>query len=47
MKDAGVKRVIFIAALAIYDEVPGKFGAWNRRNIGASLPRSVEPRTRL
>lgn len=38
MKDAGVKRLIFIVALGIYDEVPRKFGAWNRRNIGASLP---------
>jgi hypothetical protein len=22
----------------IYDEVPGKFGAWNRENIGPYLP---------
>jgi uncharacterized protein YbjT (DUF2867 family) len=38
MKHAGVKRLIFIASLGIYDEVPGKFGAWNRRNIGPYLP---------
>lgn len=38
MKAAGVRRLIFIASLGIYDEVPGKFGAWNRRNIGAYLP---------
>lgn len=38
MKQARVKRLIFIASLGIYDEVPGKFGAWNRRNIGAYLP---------
>ena len=38
MKDAGVKRLIFIASLGIYDEVPGKFGEWNRKQIGAYLP---------
>ena len=39
MKKAGVKRLIFIAALGIYDEVPGKFGAWNRQKISEHLPR--------
>jgi len=38
MNAAGVKRLIFVASLGIYDEVPGKFGAWNRREIGAYLP---------
>lgn len=38
MQEAGVKRLIFIASLGIYDEVPGKFGAWNRREIGPYLP---------
>jgi uncharacterized protein YbjT (DUF2867 family) len=38
MNEAGVKRLIFVASLGIYDEVPGKFGAWNRREIGAYLP---------
>jgi uncharacterized protein YbjT (DUF2867 family) len=38
MKDAGIKRLIFIASLGIYDEVPGKFGAWNRRTIAQYLP---------
>ena len=38
MGAAGVKRLIFVASLGIYDEVPGKFGAWNRRQIGAYLP---------
>jgi uncharacterized protein YbjT (DUF2867 family) len=33
-----VKRLIFVASLGIYDEVPGKFGAWNHRQIGAYLP---------
>jgi uncharacterized protein YbjT (DUF2867 family) len=38
MNAAGVERLIFVASLGIYDEVPGKFGAWNRRQIGAYLP---------
>lgn len=38
MNAAGVQRLIFVASLGIYDEVPGKFGAWNRRQIGTYLP---------
>jgi uncharacterized protein YbjT (DUF2867 family) len=38
MNAAGVKRLIFVTSLGIYDEVPGKFGAWNRRQIAAYLP---------
>ncbi|TRZ40515.1 SDR family oxidoreductase [Niallia circulans] len=38
MEAAGVKRGIFISALGIYDEVPGKFGEWNKRMCGSSLP---------
>jgi uncharacterized protein YbjT (DUF2867 family) len=38
MEAAGVKRLIFIASLGIYDEVPGTFGAWNQRYIGPYLP---------
>lgn len=38
MKDAGGKRLIFIASLGIYNEVPGRFGEWNRKQIGAYLP---------
>lgn len=38
MKQAGVKRLIFVNSLGIYDEVPGKFGEWNRREIGSYLP---------
>jgi NAD(P)H-binding len=38
MGAAGVKRLIFVASLGIYDEVPGKFGEWNRGQIGAYLP---------
>lgn len=38
MNAAGVERLIFVTSLGIYDEVPGKFGQWNRRQIGAYLP---------
>jgi uncharacterized protein YbjT (DUF2867 family) len=38
MDAGGVKRLIFVASLGIYDEVPDKFGAWNSRQIGACLP---------
>jgi uncharacterized protein YbjT (DUF2867 family) len=38
MKNAGVRRVIFCASVGIYDEVPGKFGEWNRREISDYLP---------
>lgn len=37
MKKAGVKRIIFINSLGIYDEVKGKFGEWNTKEIGAYL----------
>lgn len=37
MNAAGVKRLIFVTSLGIYDEVPGAFGQWNKRTIGASL----------
>ncbi|MCV3296975.1 MAG: NAD(P)H-binding protein [Oenococcus sp.] len=32
-----VKRVVEINDLGIYDEVPGKFGAWNKQIIGAGI----------
>ncbi|WP_175688230.1 SDR family oxidoreductase [Burkholderia anthina] len=38
MKATGVKRLIFVNSLGIYDEVPCKFGEWNRREIGQYLP---------
>lgn len=38
MEAAGVNRGIFISALGIYDEVPGKFGEWNKKMCGSSLP---------
>lgn len=37
MQHAGVARLIFILSLGIYDEVPGKFGEWNRQAIGEDL----------
>jgi uncharacterized protein YbjT (DUF2867 family) len=37
MKAAGVRRLIFVLALGIHDEVPGKFGEWNEATIGADL----------
>ena len=37
MNAEGVRRLIFVTALGIYDEVPGEFGAWNRQTIGASI----------
>ena len=39
MKSKGVKRLIFVNSLGIYDEVPGQFGEWNRKEIGQYLPR--------
>lgn len=38
MQAKGIKRLIFINSLGIYDEVPGQFGEWNRREIGQYLP---------
>ncbi|WP_144656254.1 SDR family oxidoreductase [Bacillus tropicus] len=37
MEETEVKRLIFISALGIYDEVPGEFGKWNNRTIGQYL----------
>lgn len=37
MQAVGVRRLIFVLALGIYDEVPGKFGAWNNATIGEDL----------
>lgn len=38
MKAKGVKRLIFVNSLGIYDEVPGQFGEWNHNEIGQYLP---------
>jgi len=37
MNESGIKRLIFITSLGIYDEVPGKFGAWNKKELGEYL----------
>lgn len=37
MQSAGVNRLMFVVSLGIYDEVPGKFGAWNNATIGEDL----------
>ena len=37
MQAAGVKRLIFVLSLGIYDEVPGRFGEWNNAIIGEDL----------
>ena len=37
MHASGVKRLIFVLSLGIYDEVPGKFGRWNNATIGEDL----------
>jgi uncharacterized protein YbjT (DUF2867 family) len=39
MQTTGVKRIVFIAAIGIYDEVPGAFGQWNKQMIGPILER--------
>jgi len=38
MQAKGVKRLIAVNSLGIYDEVPGEFGERNRRAIGQYLP---------
>ena len=38
MEAAGIRKLVFVTSLGIYDEVPDKFGDWNRREIGAYLP---------
>ena len=37
MKAKGVKRLVFVTSLGIYDEVPGAFGRWNNEMIGGDL----------
>lgn len=37
MQTAGVRRLIFVLSLGIHDEVPGRFGEWNRATIGEDL----------
>ncbi|MGS0677982.1 SDR family oxidoreductase [Lactobacillus johnsonii] len=37
MDDNGIKRLIWVSSLGIYDEVPGKFGEWNKNILGSYL----------
>ncbi|MCH3904934.1 MAG: SDR family oxidoreductase [Lactobacillus sp.] len=37
-----VKRLIWISSLGIYDEVPGKFGEWNKSYLGSYLTNYAE-----
>lgn len=37
MQAGGVKRLVFVLSLGIYDEVPGRFGEWNNAIIGEDL----------
>jgi uncharacterized protein YbjT (DUF2867 family) len=37
MQACGAKRLVFVTALGIYNEVPGKFGKWNDSMIGEDL----------
>lgn len=39
MDSVGVKRLVWISTLGIYDEVPGKFGEWNNTTLGNYLTR--------
>ena len=34
MNANGIKRLIWVSSLGIYDEVPGKFGEWNKNILG-------------
>lgn len=34
MDDYGVKQLVWISSIGIYDEVPGKFGEWNNAQLG-------------
>jgi uncharacterized protein YbjT (DUF2867 family) len=37
MYAVGVKQLIFVSGLGIYDEVPGKFGEWNKQMVATEL----------
>lgn len=37
MDQTGVKRLIWISSLGVYDEVPGAFGKWNKNILGSYL----------
>jgi len=37
MRAAGVKRLVFVTSLGIYDELPSEFQKWNKAMIGEDL----------
>lgn len=37
MNASGVRRIIFISAGGVYDELPGEFGRWNKQMLGDIL----------
>ena len=37
MQAMGVKRLVFVLSLGIYDELPGRFQQWNQAMIGEYL----------
>ncbi|CAL8897128.1 NAD-dependent dehydratase [Kocuria varians] len=37
MDDAGVRRLVFVLALGIYDELPEPFNTWNQSMVGPML----------
>lgn len=37
MESSGVRRLIFVTSLGIYNEIPGTFGKWNNSMIGSAL----------
>lgn len=40
MDKYGVKTLVWISSIGIYDEVPGAFGKWNNRELGGGVPGS-------
>ena len=37
MREAGIKRVIWVSANGIYGEIPGAYGLWNEMMLGSTL----------
>jgi len=37
MRATGLKRIIWISANGIYQEIPGKYGVWNAQMLGSTL----------
>lgn len=46
MDRAGVKRLIWISTLGIYDEVPGKYGKWNHQMLDGGYLKLMLPQLR-